>query len=253
MKFRLKAFGWHVAASVGALTLVLGGLFLGWYRWPGWYLSGALAVAPILVGVDVALGPIVTLLIANPAKPRRALARDIAIIAAVQLAALVYGASALWSGRPLYYAYSDGQLHMIQAQDLKPSEVERARRDNPALAPHWYSRPRWVSVPLPEDTAQSIEVVTSALPGGDDITQMPRFYRPWAQGLAELRKHLQTVDAQGARIPPNLKPEIKRRVAALGLKPDQPVTLMMSGRTTPLLAVLDPADLKVRALLRTDR
>ena len=44
MKFRLKAFGLHLAASTCALTLILGGLYLGWYRWPGWYLTGVLHV-----------------------------------------------------------------------------------------------------------------------------------------------------------------------------------------------------------------
>src|SRR5258706_173674 len=99
MKFRLQAFALHVAGSATVITLVLGALYLGWYRWPGWYLSGALGVVPILAGVDVSLGPLITLLIASPRKPRRSLARDVSIIVAVQLAALAYGAATLWQGR----------------------------------------------------------------------------------------------------------------------------------------------------------
>ena len=83
MKFRLKLSGLHLLSSLGALTLVLGLLYLGWYRWPGWYLTNALRVVPILVVVDAALGPFLTLLIANPRKSRRELARDIGIIVAV--------------------------------------------------------------------------------------------------------------------------------------------------------------------------
>ena len=39
MRFRLRFFGLHLVASVVVLTLVLGSFYLGWYRWPGWYLA----------------------------------------------------------------------------------------------------------------------------------------------------------------------------------------------------------------------
>ena len=70
MRFRLTAFGLHLAGSACALTLILGGLYLGWYRGPGWYLSGVAHVVLVLAVVDVALGPTLTLIIANP--PSRA-------------------------------------------------------------------------------------------------------------------------------------------------------------------------------------
>src|SRR5579863_5694950 len=104
MKFRLRAFGLHIFGSFFALTLVLGGLYLGWYRWPGWYLSSAVHVVTIVVMVDLVLGPTLTLIVANPNKSRGELTRDIGLIITVQLGALLYGGYTLWSGRPLYYA-----------------------------------------------------------------------------------------------------------------------------------------------------
>jgi hypothetical protein len=41
---------------------------------------------------DVILGPLLTLVVANPAKPRRELARDIGSIIGVQILAAGYGA-----------------------------------------------------------------------------------------------------------------------------------------------------------------
>ena len=151
MRFRLTAFGLHLLGSACVLSLVLGGLYLGWYRWPGWYLTGVLHIVTIVLMVDLALGPTLTLIIANPGKPRRVLARDIALIVAVQLAALIYGATTLWQGRPLYYTFSADRLETVQASDLDTEEIALARRNNPSLAPHWYSLPRWVWAPLPED------------------------------------------------------------------------------------------------------
>ena len=157
------------------LAVVLGGLYLGWYRWPGWYLTNALRVVPILASVDVALGPLLTLLIANPAKPRRELARDIGVIAAVQLVALVYGVATLWHGRPLYYTFSEDRLQLVQASDLDPHEQALALEKNPQFAPHWYSLPRWVWAPLPQQESARQEIVESAVGGGDDVIQMPRY------------------------------------------------------------------------------
>ena len=147
MKYRLKALGWHFAASSCLLLLILGTLYLGWYRWPGWYLAGMLKVVPVTVGVDAALGPLLTFIIANPDKPLRALARDVSVIAAVQLIALVYGSITLWNGRPLYYVYSGHELSVVQRTDVDPAALALGKY--PELAPHWYSLPRWAYAPDP--------------------------------------------------------------------------------------------------------
>ncbi|HEY8053276.1 MAG TPA: hypothetical protein VIE42_10795 [Steroidobacteraceae bacterium] len=165
MRFRLTAFGLHLAGSACALTIVLGGLYLGWYRWPGWYLTGVLHVLLIVGIVDLALGPTLTFVIANPRKPRRELTRDVAIIVTVQVAALIYGAATLWQGRPLYYAFSVNSLSMVQASDIETGEISLARRQNPALAPHWYSLPHWVWAPLPDDAEEATKIVNSAVFG----------------------------------------------------------------------------------------
>ena len=76
MRFRLKAFGLHLSASATLLTLILGSLYLGWYRWPGWYLTGVVRILVIVGIVDLALGPTLTLLIANPRHIRTASCRS---------------------------------------------------------------------------------------------------------------------------------------------------------------------------------
>ena len=62
MKFRFKAFGLHLLASSVALSTILGSLYLGWYRWPGWILTDVTRVVMVMVGVDVVLGPSLTVL-----------------------------------------------------------------------------------------------------------------------------------------------------------------------------------------------
>jgi len=249
MKSRLKALGWHFCGSVCVLLLVLGTLYFGWYRWPGWYLTGVLHVLPIMVGVDVVLGPLMTFIIASPGKPLRALARDVGCIAAVQLVALGYGTTTLWHGRPLYYTFSERELSVTQGIDLTPKEIELGRKANPDFAPHWYSLPRWAWAPLPQDAQVRDAIVKSAINGGFDVTAMPRYFKPWPEGLPELRKQLQKV--QDLRyFSGNQRKVLAERMKANGLATDIPDTLPMTGHGVPLLAVFDIKTLQIVALLQ---
>jgi hypothetical protein len=249
MRFRLKALGLHLLASAVALTLVLGTLYLGWYRWPGWYLADALHVVTVLAGADLAVGPLLTFIVARSSKSRRELTRDIAMIVAVQLFALIYGAVSLWHGRPLYYAFSENVLQLVQAYDIDAHELALARQQNAELMPHWYSLPRWIWAPLPQDPHERDRIVASAIAGGDDVISMPRYFKRWEQGLPALREQLRKVDDlryfSGAD-----KKVLKERMRAAGLATDQLNSMPLTGRGQPLLAVFDPANLKVTAIFK---
>jgi len=252
MRFRLSVSGLHLLGSACVLSLILGALYAGWYRWPGWYLTGVLHVLLILLVVDLALGPTVTLIIANPRKPRRELARDISIIVIVQIAALLYGASALWRGRPLYYTFSTDRLEMVQASDLEPDELALARRDNPALAPHWYSPRRWVWAPLPADTAEANKIMQSSIFGGKDVIDMPRYFKPWSAGLPQLRTQLLAV-GQMKQLSPAQQKIAAARMVARGLIPAERNALVLWGvNGRRLVAVFDTRTLAIRNLISPD-
>ena len=247
MNFRLRSFGLHLLASVATLAIIFGTLYFGWYRWPGWYLADVSRVVVVMAGVDVVVGPLLTFTVASPGKPRRELARDIMVIVAIQLFALIYGTMSVWNGRPLYYAFSENLLQVVQAYDIDPREWALARQQQPEFAPHWYSLPRWVWAPLPQDSAVRDKIVASAIAGGDDVISMPRYFKPWEQGLPALRTQLKRVDDQkffsGVE-----KKRLKERMRAAGMAADRPDTIPMTGRGRPLLAVLDPASMKIASM-----
>jgi hypothetical protein len=244
MKFRLKAFSLHLLSSATVLTLILGSLYLGWYRWPGWHLTDVTQVVLVMVCVDVVLGPTLTFIIANQKKSRRELTRDIGIIVVVQLCALIYGSVSLWNGRPLYYAFSESVLQLVQAYDIEAAEADAGRRQNPGLAPHWYSLPRWIWAPLPQASDEREKIVASAVTGGDDVISMPKYFKPWEDGLPSLRKQLKKVD-DVAYFAKSEKKKLKERMKAAGLADDQLNTMPLTGRGHPLLAVFDPVTLKI--------
>jgi len=251
MRFRLTAFSLHLLVSTGVLALVLGGLYAGWYRYPGWYLADAAHIVVLVAAVDLALGPTLTLIVAHPQKPRRVLARDICAIAAVQASALVYGVFTLWYGRPLYYTFSVDRLELVQASDLKTGDTAQARAENGELAPHWYSVPRWIWAPLPENPDEARKIVQSAVFGGDDVVQIPRYFKPWDRGLGELRKQLRAVDEWQyfSRVE---KQALRRRMAQLGVPVDRRNTLIMWGGSRRVLVVFDLSTLHIRGMLRAE-
>ncbi len=251
MRLRFKAFGLHLMCSICLLGLVLGALYFGWYRWPGWYLTGVAQVALVLVLVDAALGPLLTFIIANPTKQRGELTRDVAIIVAVQLIGLAYGSFTLWQGRPLYYTFSVDRLEMVQASDINTKATDLARKLNPQLAPAWYRTPRWVWAPLPDDPGEAQKIVTGTLFGGDDVVDMPRYFRSWEQGSAELRKRLKPVD-QIPMFSKGQRARLKAKISALRLPSDLPNAMLLTGRGRLLLVVFETHTLAPSAILSAD-
>jgi hypothetical protein len=249
MGFRLRAFGLHLLGSFGALTLILGALYLGWYRWPGWYLADVSHVVVVLPAVDLVVGPLLTFIIASSNKPRRALARDISMIVAVQLIALIYGTVSLWNGRPLYYAFSENVLQLVQAYDINAQELNLAQQQKAELIPHWYSLPRWIWAPLPQDSAERGKIVAAAVTGGDDVISMPQYYKRWELGLPMLRTQLKKIDNVGYFSPADKK-TLKERMRAAGYATDQLNAIPLTGRGYPLLAVFDPGSLKIMAIFK---
>jgi hypothetical protein len=249
VNFRLKAFGLHLTGSACALTLVLGGLYLGWYHWPGWYLTEVLHVVGIVVMVDLALGPALTLVVANPSKSRRQLALDIGAIVTVQLAALIYGAVTLWVGRPLYYAFSVDRLEIVEANDLEADEIALGQRQNSTLAPHWYDLPRWIWAPLPENPAEAAKIAESATFGGKDVVQMPRYFRHWNDGLPQLLERLTRLD-DIKELSRSERQDLRERMSRQGLAPDERNALLLWGDIRRVLVIFDPATLQIRAILK---
>src|SRR5262249_8901749 len=153
----------------------------------------------------------------------------------------------LWQGRPLYYAFSVNSLDMVQASDVDAHELELARQQNPAFAPQWYSRPRWIWAPLPADSAEATKIVTGTLFGSGDVTDMPRYFKPWDQGLPQLRTQLARLD-DIKYIGGKQKASLRTLMSARGLAPDERNALIMWGGTRRVLAVFDPSTLQIKAL-----
>jgi len=133
----------------------------------------------------------------------------------------------------------------VQAAEIPADEIEAARKPNPGFVPHWYSLPRWIWAPLPEDEAARAKILEAAVFGGKDVIDMPRYFKPWDAGVPELIRRLKPLD----QLPGLTKPELagfRRQLAATGIAPDQPVTMLVTGNAKTMVAVIDPKTAKVQ-------
>jgi hypothetical protein len=76
MMSRWKASSIHLALSATIAVSVLALMLLLWYAPPFFSALGGYHLLLILLGVDVSLGPLITLIIFNPKKDRKALTFD---------------------------------------------------------------------------------------------------------------------------------------------------------------------------------
>lgn len=176
---RLRAAGIHflVSALIGAaLAFVVLRL---WFPHPFEHLAGGWDLFWIVLGVDVVLGPLVTLVVFDPRKPRRSLARDISVVALVQLAALAYGIHTVSQVRPTFLALERDRVRVVRPVDLDPGDLDRA----PARLRHTRATGFVTVATRPVKPEEVMEVASAAL-AGRDIATRPEFWLPPEQTAA---------------------------------------------------------------------
>ena len=76
-----------------------------------------------MVGVDVVCGPLLTLVLFNPAKSRRELRLDLSLVAVIQLAALAYGLYSISLARPVIQAFETDRFAVVSAVEIDPGQL----------------------------------------------------------------------------------------------------------------------------------
>lgn len=190
---RWKAASIHLSLSI-ALGLVVGALLFGvWYPPPYFHAVGADMLVLLLVGVDVVLGPLLTLVVFKAGK--RGLKLDLAIIAIVQSVALVYGLSVVLKSRPVFLVAAVDRFVLVSARDLDPADLAKGGR--PEFRTLSLTGPRTVGAKPPDDTDAANELLFSGL-AGKDIDKFPQYYVDYAevaQGLLKKAKPLADIEA----------------------------------------------------------
>ena len=123
---RLQAFLVHLSLSAAVVGSGFAIVFFIWYPQPYFEVVGAWYLIRILFIVDVVLGPLLTFIVFKPGKP--GLKFDLTVIALVQVAALMYGATIIYQERPYYLVFAVDRFELVARKDLDLSGIKYYRK-----------------------------------------------------------------------------------------------------------------------------
>lgn len=171
----------HLICSL-VVAVLAGVLVFGlWYPHPYRELSGGRELFILIVAVDVICGPLLTLVLFNPSKPRAELLRDLGLVALIQLGALGYGLFTVWLARPLFLVQEVDRFKVIAAPSVGQSALAELPID---LKPRWWIGPVVVAIREPKNEDERKQVMFESAQGGRDYAERPDFYLPYVDESA---------------------------------------------------------------------
>ncbi len=126
IKTKLKASGIHLSLSLVIFLVLVYQIYYVWYPVPYFSVDGGWQGIRLIAAVDLVLGPLITFLIFDLTKSRRAIIFDLVVIAVVQISALIYGISTTYQQRPVAIVLIDqfmvGNIESSYGSQLKSLE-----------------------------------------------------------------------------------------------------------------------------------
>jgi len=178
---RWKASGIHLLISIAVGVCVLALLFGVWYPSPYFAASGGQELLLVLLGVDIVLGPLLTLIVFKSGK--KSLRFDLGVIAALQAGALIYGLHVITEARPVFIVWAVDRFTVVAANQIDPKDLaEGGRPEFRSLA---WTGPRIVAARLPSDSKERTDLAFSGL-AGKDVESFPRYYVDYASEVPTL-------------------------------------------------------------------
>ena len=181
---RWQAAGIHLGISAVVASLVMGVLFLIWYPSTYFTAMGGEQLVYLIVGCDIILGPLMTLVVYKQGKKNLTL--DLAIIAAIQTAELIYGVTVAASARPVYTVFVVDRFVVTAAYDIEKAELARVKDPRYATLP--WGGPKTVAALKPKNSDEQLEMIMSGM-NGKDMNAYPHLFVPYetVQADAALR------------------------------------------------------------------
>jgi hypothetical protein len=179
MQNRFQPFLIHLILSAAIAAVVMVIVFWVWYPSPLHDAVGVTQIFLLLMGVDVTIGPVITLIIYKPCKP--SLKFDLAVVALLQLCALSYGVNTVFAGRPAFIVFAKDRFEIARYSDLDANSVAKAVESRNQAAIAGWGRPKWVAAVESLDPKRNEEILFSSLQGGADWALLPELFVPLTQ------------------------------------------------------------------------
>jgi len=230
---RSKAASLHllISAVVGIAVVIL--MLAVWYPRPYFKAMGGELLILLLIGVDVIIGPLITLIIFNPAK--KGLKFDLCVIAALQLAALAYGCYVMFVARPVYNVFVVDRFETVAANQVDQASLTKTTGEFGKLP---LAGPTIVGARQPTDPARQSDVVVQAMTGGPDLANLPDLYVAYSDIRAEAARKARPL-AELTKRQPGDASTIRGFLADKGETEDAVGFLPMKARNVDMTVIVD--------------
>ena len=229
---RWKAAAVHLGLSALIATIVIATMYGLWYPPPYFALMGGALLVLLIVGCDVVIGPLITLIIFKAGK--KGLRFDLAVIALVQVAALAYGVSNMYAFRPVFTVFAVDRFEIVSPAEIKPEALAQARY--PEFASFPLTGPRLVGAQMPQDNEDKTKLLFGEF--GGDLNSLPRFYVPYDRIAGDVAKRAKPITTLADK-----NPEAKNRILAtmgrIGQPADRLGYVPIVGRFSGMAAIVD--------------
>ena len=242
---RWQAAPIHLAISAVIAAAVFAAMLLLWYPTPYFYAAGGKTLLLLLIGVDVVIGPLLTLVVFDPRKKH--LVYDLAVIAMLQVAALVYGAMIMFNARPVYVAFAGDRFELVEANAIDPEEAAKAKGTFQKLP---LTGPQVVGTRLPLEPKER-ERLGFASMYGLSIGVFPQHYVPYqavSRDAVTRAKPLARLRAEHS----DRAADIDAWIAASGRSETSLRYLPLQARHGDMSVIIDAASGEVRGVLPID-
>ena len=233
MSPRIKAFLVHLVISLIVLAGILYLVVFIWYPPPFFAADGGWQGVRILIGVDLVLGPLLTLAVYNPGKGMGRLRNDLIVIAIIQITALSVGGWVVADQRTRMITFADNRFVSMTEAQIRESGVTEE-----VLSTLSGQRPPMAYVRLPDDPGERSRFVFSTM-GDTPLFKRGDLFEPLT---AENRRRIvqQGYDlSRVALVIPQLAPEIKTFLERIDRQAKDVSALPLYCRYDVLSLVLD--------------
>jgi hypothetical protein len=237
---RVRAAVLHLGASVLMASLAALLVFMVWYPSPFAAVTQVGPVFVMLVGIDIVVGPALTLVIAKPTKPRAELIRDLSVIAALQLAALGFGLHSVAAARPVALVFEVDLLRLVTVNQIDESLLSEAPANLRSLS---WSGPRLMAAAKPTDPDEQLRTIELGL-SGIPLAALPRYWRDYASYAEKAWQKSRPVSDLLAKYP-QLRQEVAAIAAQAGQPPESLRFLPLMSRQSSWVSLVAPGALVV--------
>jgi len=243
---RWRASGLHLLISIAVAVGVLALMLSLWYPGPLFEAAGGNDLLFILVGVDVVVGPLITLVIFRSGK--RGLKFDLGVIAALQIGALIYGMHAVYLARPAFIVFVADQFQVASAAQLDPEELAKAKYPEFRQPP--LGGPMLAFAVVPTDPAEFRQFVILGA-AGHDLQEFPRLFVPYAERTAQVLARSLTL-ARVRQLEPQTAKIVDAWLAQSGTREADVRYVPLRGRTAWIAVLIDAKTAQPVKMLITD-